>query len=585
MKKKFKLSNFKNKVVYYINLGIDFFKKSLKKIKIEKFRTLSLSQVLILLIVFILLFITIYVFMQFTLLITVDSTKYYKYLEIFNGKSSFAFWDTTRGFGFPIVLFFITKIFGDSIIGILIGFLLFYLGMIYCAAKIIANLIKNNNLEKRQAVYWVFFIIFFLFNPLIIGYSHIMLTEAIVPFFYMLTSLLCLNWNRITLQRNKKKFIKYAIVFIILGSFIWFIKQPYAVAYWSMLGLTSILSGIYHGNFKVFVHKIMVLLLCLIFTFLSIQIWNGFLKINGKQSNTQLSRFDGITNTSIFANDLTLGYRYHYKRVYKEEFCSLKYINSLKLSDKNKQRINNLIKSNSAWCNYLSIFNIHDINGNYLETDVIIQKDKQINLWESLSFYFRSLIGHPILVLNSYYHDYLTILDFEYTVQGISEYIPTGILDSTVYSENHGAGYGTFNEGISNCWWNHSDTNRERYLKMEVNMSHYEDYLKKNSLSTIMKILSKFSDITFMFFLYFSFPIFVYGLVMSIKKKNNLSYFMITILSGSSFFNILFHIMMAAIVDRYCYPIYPLMLLCIIIMMMDKSKKYKLIEQSNEHSA
>lgn len=557
MKKK-KVLKLKKKNIRFINSIF----KNLKKC--------SSKQILILLVVIILLFLTISTFMKFTLLVTVDSTAYYKYLDYFNGKTSFAFWDTTRGFGFPIILFLITKIFGDSIKGVVFGFLLFFLGMIYCAYKIISYLIKENKLTKRQLIYWVFFIVFFLFNPLIIGYGHIMLTEAVIPFFYMLTAFLCLKWNSIEFKKNKKMYIIYAIVFILLGSFIWFIKQPYAVTYWALLGLTAILSGIYHSNFKIFLQKIVVLGLCLFFTIFLIFSWNAFLKINGKQSNIQLSRMDGVSNTAIFANDLTLGYRYHYTRAYKNEFCSLDYIHSLKLNKKNKKKVYELINSNVSWCDYLSVFNIYDLKQNYIETDLIIQKNTTISLSESIGFYFKSLFKHPILVLNSYYHDYLAILDFESTDSEISEYVPTGKLNATVFSENHGAGYGTFNDGISNCWWNHSSENKDIYLKMGVNMNHYETFLKTSDASVMMRILSKFSDVTFMFFLLFSFPIFIYSLIMSIKKKTNLSYFMMTILSGSAFLNILFHIMMAAIIDRYAYPGYPLMLLCVIIMLMDK---------------
>lgn len=546
--------------------------KKMYKSTIKHLRKLSLNQVLLISIVLSLLILTIYVFMQFTLLIRVDSSVYYKYLDYFKGKTSFAFWDTTRGFGFPLILFLITRLFGDSINGVLVGFLLFYLGMIYCAIKIVFTLIKENNLIKSQSKYWIFFIIFFLFNPLIIGYSHIMMTEAVIPCLYMLTAFLCLKWNKVYLRQNKRKFISYAIIFIFLGILIWFIKQPYIITYWSLLCFSAILSGIYHKNIKIFCQKAIVLVFCFLFTLLSINCWDIFLKINGKQSNIHLSNLDSISNTNIFSNNLTLGYSYHYKRVYKNEFCSVEYMNALKLNKANKKKIIHLIKNNNSWCDYLSVFNIYDMKGIYKETDIIVQKNSRINLIESLSFYLKSILKHPILMADSYYHNYLAILDFENLKEGVSEYVPTGMIDSEVKRENQGIGYGVFYDGQSNCWWKLSEEDAIRYSNMKVDMSQYEDFLHPSDIATLMKILSKFSDITFMFFLYFSFPIFIYGFILFLKKKNH-SYFMITILSGASFFNIWFHVMMDAIIDRYCYPVYPLMLLCVIIMLMDKKAK------------
>ena len=67
---------------------------------------------------------------------------------------------------------------------------------------------------------------------------------------------------------------------------------------------------------------------------------------------------------------------------------------------------------------------------------------------------------------------------------------------------------------------------------------------------------------------------------MCILKKKNKSYFMITILSGATFTGIFFHVFTGYLIDRYCYPVYPMMVLCMIIMCMDKSKKYCLKEDN-----
>ena len=62
---------------------------------------------------------------------------------------------------------------------------------------------------------------------------------------------------------------------------------------------------------------------------------------------------------------------------------------------------------------------------------------------------------------------------------------------------------------------------------------------------------------------------------------------MITLLSGVSFAHIMFHAMMSAIIDRYAYPVYPLMLICLIILLMDKSTEktqLQLVENNRKRS-
>ena len=51
-----------------------------------------------------------------------------------------------------------------------------------------------------------------------------------------------------------------------------------------------------------------------------------------------------------------------------------------------------------------------------------------------------------------------------------------------------------------------------------------------------------------------------------------------------SFGQIMFYCITSAIIDRYIYPVYPLMLLCVVILFMDKSKKYCLKEPDKKWS-
>lgn len=563
----------KIKKVELKNLNFKSLIDTTKQKIIDHKKDLTPRNIISIIAILFILIITISVFMKFTLLITVDGSSYYQYLKYFEGKASFGEWPTVRGFSFPLIIFLITKIFGNSIRGILIGFLLFFLGMAFFAYKILKALIKENGLEQRQILYWVLFVFFFLFNPLIIGYSHTLLTEAVTPFFYFLAAYLCLKWNEIDFKENKKKFIIYSVILILIGVFVWFIKQPYAPAYWGLLLITSVMSGIYHHKLRFFLQKIPVFVLCLVCTVLSIMAWNQFLINNGKE-NVENSNSTMLANSSI-------GFVYHYKQIKKSEFCDIEYIQNKNISEKDKNKIFELEKNNEEWCDYLVLFDIYGLSSNYIETSVIIQKEKTVNLKEVANFYIKNFMKHPFLIIHSYYENYLVLLNLE----GKIGYVPTGIMEANVVGENHGIGYIVFTEGYKNCWWLWQDPKElpQDMKNLFDGMSHFESNTNTGSkVSAIMQILEKGSDLTFTIFLYLSLPICIYGFIMSIIKKKDKSYFMITVLSGSAFIGIFFHVFTDALIDRYSYPVYPLMLLCMIIMCMDKSKKYVLKDNNSK---
>lgn len=556
MKKNAKSSTKSNS--YFLNLfnkiGIYLHNIGIKKILLSSFLVISIAVATI-------------TFLKFTISISVDGSWYYNYLKYFRGEESLGEWNTIRGFSFPLILYFITCLFGDNVNGMLFGFYMFYIGLIILSMKLLNTIIKENKLEKGQIRYWIVYIALFMFNPLIIGYSHTLLTEAVMPFFYMLGIYLNFKWNEITFENNRKKFIIYSIILILLGIFIWFIKQPYAPAYWMMIFITSVLSGIHFKKVKCFFEKIIVFVLCLIFTFIAIFTWNKILEFNGHTTDN--------TNSSILSGSL-VGYYYHYRPIDKTTYCNDNYINSANFSENKKTKLLTLSKENEDWCQNVRVFEIYGIKGDYLESDVILDKNSMI---DNLVFLINSIAKHPILVLHSYYENYLGIIDLENTDISKSNYVPYGYIDSGVNRENNGLGYAVFTPNVKNYWWGDGELEKVYPIVKE-----YSDYMKNyesntgnnNCISALMRILEDGSNISFKVFLLLCLPIFIYSFIMYIKYKESKSYLLICLLSGSAFTDIAFNAVMSAIIDRYAYPVYPLMILCIIILFMGKGELKKL---------
>lgn len=546
----------KSKIRLLIDSYFDQIKVCLKK--------LNVTKILIIILILNLFLLTSFVFLKFSLLVTYDGSFYHNYLKYFNNEAALETWPTIRGFSFPLIIYIITKVFSDTTSGFVMGFYVFYIMMLLFTALIIRRLLKENKIKRNQSKYWALYVILFLFNPLIIGYSHTLLTEAVVPFFYILLMYLCLKFKDVTFKENKIKFLFLSFLLIFISVFVWFIKQPYAPTIWMALLLTSLLSGIMNKSFKQFLSKFIVFVLALAFTVIGISSWNTFLK--GK-SQVEIEN----PTSSLLSNSL-LGSNINFKRVLQSEVCNIEYINSIDLSEKERSKIEKLISSNENWCSYIRVYNILDLEGKYVESKVLIQKDTVVSTKESIGFYLSSIFSHPILFLHAYVENYLTILNFEETyIEPEIGYMSTGKIIGNSVHENNNIAYIVFHEGYKNCWWQWENEINDEAKELVADMKGFEGDTNTNSnLSPLMQILQQFSNITFMFGLLISFPVFIFGIIMCFIRKDNNSYFMITVLSGSAFMNIFFHIMMSALIDRYCYPVYPLMLLCIIIMFMDK---------------
>lgn len=118
---------------------------------------------------------TAFIFLTIPVVTTFDSAWYHKYLEIMFANGNWQEWDYVRGIAFPTFLKIMHLLFGYSQIGALLCFCCLFLfsirqyELIFDAAGI-----------KRTNARLICFILFTA-NPIYMGYSHALLTEA--PYF------------------------------------------------------------------------------------------------------------------------------------------------------------------------------------------------------------------------------------------------------------------------------------------------------------------------------------------------------------------------------------------------------------------
>ena len=134
----------------------NIFHQNIEKIK-KYLHKLTWYDYLKILVVIVTLVLFTYCYFKFTLIITVDGSYYYHYLKFFKGIESFANWPTVRGYSFPLILLFITSIFGNNIKGILTGFYIFMLILFFLAYKILFSILSKGD-KKYNCLKYYFYI-------------------------------------------------------------------------------------------------------------------------------------------------------------------------------------------------------------------------------------------------------------------------------------------------------------------------------------------------------------------------------------------------------------------------------------------
>ena len=147
-------------------------------------------------------------FFSATLTITWDGAHYLSYVDIFEENKAFYTWDIVRGPVFPISIYLGDKIFGKSAIGILSLFFIVYL--LYC---FIIEKISNEIFDdiKFKKIFKFLFFTFAIFNPVVFGYFHTLLTEILAIFLMVLSCYFAYKWVD---AGGKKEKIFYSLFFI-----------------------------------------------------------------------------------------------------------------------------------------------------------------------------------------------------------------------------------------------------------------------------------------------------------------------------------------------------------------------------------
>lgn len=498
------------------------------------------------------------IFFGYSLIVPPDGSMYYYYTSILDGDNPLSTWSITRGPSFPIILYIFKHLFGNNSIGILFGFYIFYFLTNLFGFKLLNSIVKN---KKHEKLFYFAYIILVVFNPLIFGYSHTLLTEAIVPFIILICTILCYKWGQFNCKIQRKKSIIYTLLFSILLTITWFIKQPYAAIIFFLIFISSILSGIRFKKISVLIEKITALFICCIFLILSIVLWNTILEKNHVDTKAKNS------SNGYLAKGILDGINSYYIEDQSSSVCDINYINKTTLSDKEKKTINDLAKKQKSWCNQVKLYNLYS-NNRKIKTISIITDKNGLKVSDSLQFLIKNTLQNPLYTIKAYTKNYLSVIDL-YEVITLPD--NTGFRAGNNFSinyehENTSLGTVIYNN-VPNCWWQYSGTSEQSLIRNDVTfMKNFEGFNEiSKEKSEFIKIILPFYLYAFKILFLIALPLFILSIFKLIKNNTSKKYFLTSIIFGSSFLHVLFHASMGALIDRYAYVALPISIIGIII--------------------
>ena len=536
----------RNVLIKNVSLHMEKCKSYFKKLSLKNYFNIGLLLLLIIS--------SASLFFYYKMVFFPDSKHYYTMSKIILGDIGISHWQTVRGFGFPLIGASWILLFGDTPKGVLTGAYIYYLILVLLIGYLLQRFMKKNEVQNRLT-YIILFVLLVPFNTLIIGYSHTFLTESVMPTFYLITIFLLFKWYRLDYKQAKKKIIFLNIAFVLLGIMTWFIKQPFAPAFYIGLIISAICSGIHFKSWKMFGKKMSTVLICLVFMLISIFSWNRLLEQNTKKSANDI-------NDSFMTNSILSGMNVYYYSIPKEEYCNVKYIKKLKISEKEKKKILDIRQSDKKhWCDHLLVYDLREHNGDLVTNEVLISSDRNITSLETLGFLFKNYFKHPTYVFRSYYYNYLAISDIQ--ERDFSNGYRSSLNNFRhVYGENFSNGTYPFETNVATLGF-YSNGLMDNYASKTPNNS---------KLTEIMMMHGEICLYLYKILTLFALPIFIYTFIKYIILKDT-NYFITSLISMMHFTNAMFNVFAGAIIDRYVYPTYPAMLLCLLILMMSKKKR------------
>lgn len=486
------------------------------------------------------------IFFSYNIVICVDSSHYTWLSNLIGDRASFQNWDVARGIVFPMIIHILTVICGENVISLQIGMFIAYvtvLGVTYEILKEMDEEFKFNKFSKIALIILAVFLI--ILNPLIYGYYHVILTEFVSMTACIVASYFAWKWIECNFETSKIKYIIYTLYFGCSMAFMWHLKQPYVLTILAPVIISIILSYIKNWNWKNVLQRAVSLVVCGITLLVSIKLWNFTLV----HYNVVIDQ--GRTSSGFLSGQILAGMtEYHYIED-KEEYTKEKITENEKISQEDKDKINEIIDGNSKQYKNYALYEC----ANNTKIKVLYSKEEAVSVAEALKFEMSAFFEDPNSIIKGYVCNYFTTIGLFKAQTVEASAVATYELTWSDTYENSFIGYNTYREmindlGVPEYYYSYI----ENYVGVNRQIKFVNMYMTSLSLITIY---------TFKLFLLAS-PIlaiaaFIKFIVLKVKKYENKKlriYELLTILYGYAFLNVLMNAVLGALIDRYVISSY-----------------------------
>lgn len=502
------------------------------------------------------------VYFYFLPVVTSDGTGYHRSAQVISGNLPLSEWQAIRGPILPLILYISGFLFGDTPLGFQIISYLFFVVSILFMYLIMKEFLKESRDSFKNNIICFFSIVLIIFNPLIIGYFHVMLTEFVAITISFVACFVFIKWMSYKFEKdNYFKLFICSFFIIVLVPISWFLKQPYIIVVLGPFILATILSILKDFSFKNTILRISVLILSVFVLLTSIILWNRFLTIHieAEESSSSLEQ-NFFAEGVIRANS---NFRYIEKEnLSEEELNGL--LQRVKINDTTK--LSKIINKESNLDNY----DFYEVLDKYTGegTDIMIVEyttDNPEPFVRISKFFKTAILNYPSLVIHSYYLNYLSLINVNKYDYGQFFSLKERLSLEELHGENENIGLSiyfrksTFLGSASGRAINMDQYKLANTSKVPIKI--YNDWIRKPSL-----LLFKYTFILLPFLLIFS--LIKYAILKCEKNSQNTDIQqteILIIILGFSFLHVLSHVFSGAIVDRYTIVAYPLALLGIIL--------------------
>ena len=256
-------------------------------------------------------------FFSYDMMLSYDSCEFIGLSNLIGTNKMTSEWIGHRGIFFPLFLKF--PDFWGNYIG-MVGFKIYYY-FLYCIMmcaitgifkKCLDN-IETLNFRIIKIIIYSLIILFIILNPIIFGFFHTVLTEAIAISCICCFIYATINWLDIDLD-NKKEKAKYTSIFIIISVIMYHTKQSFIPIPLGILAISTLISLINDHSKKNFLNKFITILSVVLVMVATVSIWNIVMKDSHTYEKTYEQRVSKRRKISA-SPSILIDYYNDYKKI------------------------------------------------------------------------------------------------------------------------------------------------------------------------------------------------------------------------------------------------------------------------------